>query len=201
MPNAPADVIANIKSTAASLRACVLAHTAGSDYQAAMGLSIFAPNSATVYGSNRPDYVRLQFSTYTGWGAILDVLYGFQGEGVRFLSNATPRPATVAGTDDAEFMVSLRGFSIDDNTRDRIEKAVRRTVLAKLAEVDALGDVSVVPASTFLNAIGVRSVFGRPRLGLVVRSNLMPGEDPLGNGPATTSQPQAPLVAHPGDNP
>ncbi len=32
-------------------------------------VSIFAPNSATVYSSNRPEYIRLQFAGVTGWGA------------------------------------------------------------------------------------------------------------------------------------
>jgi hypothetical protein len=50
-----------------------------------MGVSIFSPNSATVYATNRPDYQRLQFSNGTGWGAILDELYGFQNDYARFL--------------------------------------------------------------------------------------------------------------------
>jgi hypothetical protein len=154
IPNAPANALGNIRSAAASLATCVLGRSAGRDYQSSMGLSIFSPNSATVYNANRPEYVRLQFPNRTGWSAILDALYGFQSDQTRFLTGASAQPPVAAGasSDDTEFVVSLRGFPIDNPTRDRIEKVIRRTVLEKLAEVDALGDVTVTPTSTVLNA-------------------------------------------------
>lgn len=152
IPNAPANMVSNIKSATASLAACVLGRSVGRDYQSAIGLSIFAPNSATVYRANRPDYVRLQFSSLTGWGAILDAIYGFQSDYGRFLtSNNSQSPAIADDVNgDIEIVVSLRGLPLDKSGRDRIEKLIRRTVLEKLAEVDTLGDVTVTPASKFL---------------------------------------------------
>ncbi len=189
IPNAPANAVSNIKSAAAALAACVLGRSMGRDYQSAMGISIFSPNSATVYRANRPEYVRLQFSSFTGWGGILDVLYGFQSDATRFLftdvktqiaealeSPGHPPVVVSESGDDAEFIVSLRGFQVDKPMIDRIEKMIRRIVLEKLAEVDALGDVTVMPVSTFLDtrrigSPGVTKAGEVFPLGFVVRSN------------------------------
>jgi Clostripain family len=176
IPSAPAEAITNAKAAAAALQACVLARATGSDYQAAIGLSIFAPNSSTVYATNRPEYVRLQFPNASGWSAVLDVLYGFPNEIARFLTNAgvAPVPAAAAGADggDAEFVVSLRGFPIDDGTRGQIEKAINRAVLEVLASIDMLGDVNVTPPGPFAQTRGLRLPSGLgSTAGLVVISN------------------------------
>ena len=76
IPAIPAAVSEPVTRAVASLAACVKARSAGQDYRSATGLSIFAPNSATVYAANRDDYAGLAFSGATGWGAVLESLYG-----------------------------------------------------------------------------------------------------------------------------
>jgi cysteine peptidase C11 family protein len=78
LPGLSALCIQNLNAAVASLRACVLSKSVGRDYQLATGLSIFSPNSLNVYSTNRPDYLRLQFANASGWGPILDALYGFE---------------------------------------------------------------------------------------------------------------------------
>ncbi len=151
IPGVPANAVQSIRAASAALRACVLSMSVGRDYQSAMGISIFAPGSAGVYISNRSDYVRLQFSNLTGWGAILDMLYGFGRDNTRYLSIEDSQLPFVVPGNDAEFVVSLRGFPIDEQTGDQIETMIRRTVLEQLAQVDVLGDVTVTPASTVLD--------------------------------------------------
>ena len=53
----------------------MLARSTGFDYQAALGLSLFAPASRSAYLDNRADYVRLQLPSQTGWTRLLDMLY------------------------------------------------------------------------------------------------------------------------------
>lgn len=78
IPAIPAAVSAPVTNAVARLATCVLARSAGQDYRSATGLSIFSPNSATVYVANRDDYARLAFSGTTGWAAVLEALYGDQ---------------------------------------------------------------------------------------------------------------------------
>jgi hypothetical protein len=74
--NAPARAVATIVDTRDALNECVLARSTGSDYRNALGLSVFCPNSVTVHMANRDDYNALSFTRATGWGVVLDYLYG-----------------------------------------------------------------------------------------------------------------------------
>lgn len=58
-----------------ALAACIPARAVGADYRDALGLSLFCPGSADVYHDNRPDYVRMQFASTTGWTAVLDRVF------------------------------------------------------------------------------------------------------------------------------
>lgn len=75
IPALPEAIATEIRSAETLFRSSVIARVTGDDYRNAMGLSVFAPGSATVYATNRPDYMRLQFPSLTGWSAVLDVLY------------------------------------------------------------------------------------------------------------------------------
>ena len=176
--NIPATVVANIQDAASSLASCVLGMSAGLDYKSALGISIFSPNSNTTYTSNRPDYIRLQFATLTGWGAVLDAIYGIDSVYSRFILAGAPKVPAPDPVNDAEFVVSLQGMNIDSQTQDRIEAAIRRAVVTALAQIDSLVDVKMSPMSTLVSA-AARSVLppqGHGRdypLGLLVDRNLM----------------------------
>ena len=111
---------------------------------------------------------RLRFPNQTGWLAVLDTIHGLEATHTRGLDAARARPA--AGN-DAEFVVALRGFPMDQRTRARVEKVIRRTVLEKLAEVDALGDVTVTSVSALFAGLRRSLPRGTSTLGLVVEDN------------------------------
>jgi hypothetical protein len=73
---------------------------------------------------------------------------------------------------DAEFVVSLHGFPVDNELRARIERAIHRAVLEVLASIDLLDDVSVTSISQFVQTRGLRLPSGiGPTAGLVVVSD------------------------------
>jgi hypothetical protein len=168
LPGLPSDAATSVQTAARALSACVLGKAAGQDYQAAMGVSVFAPGSATVYASNRSDYTRLRFSTLTGWGAVLEALFNVAPGGTR-----TPLPAitttTAPAAVDAEFVVTIRGVALTDAVQQRIELAVRRATLVQLAQVDQISDVNIAPPAA---AVRLVSNLGHPGTrGLWVNSN------------------------------
>lgn len=194
IPNLPADAAANGKAAASALAACVLGRSAGQDYQAALGISIFAPNSASVYASNRPDYVRLQFSMMTGWAAVLDTLFGIQSSQTRFVSPPTAPQASAGVAADAEFVVVLNGLSIDQPTIQRMEKAIRVAVLETLANLDLMGDVTTTPpaAAAAVRALGLGGLDGNVR-GLVVFPNSIAASAPAKPATRTVAPAAAPV--------
>jgi hypothetical protein len=172
----PEVVARDIRATEALFRSSVIARVTGNDYRNATGLSLFAPGSATVYGRNRPDYMRLQFPSLTGWTAVLDALHNYSSDSVRPISSADSREV-FGPTGEVEFIVSLRGLSIDEIARERLERTVQRTVLGKLAEVDALIDASVVSLSAFVAGSGAKKT--PPHAGIAI----------LGRAPTEPAQP------------
>jgi hypothetical protein len=171
IPNLPSETADQLRTAASSLASCVIARVVGSDYGNAMGLSVFSPGSLAVYNTNRPDYLRLQLPNLTGWAAILDTIYGLEGNQARLLGgNATTAPQST-GDQDAEFAIELRGIPIDSLTLDRIERAIKRAVLEKLAEVDLLGDVTVTPLSAALNTVRLINPAGQGTAGLMISPN------------------------------
>ncbi|RWO36468.1 MAG: hypothetical protein EOS11_32455 [Mesorhizobium sp.] len=168
LPSLPEVIARDIRSAEALFRSSVIARVTGNDYRNATGLSLFAPGSATVYGTNRADYMRLQFPSLTGWTAVLDALYNYSSESVRLISADTGEVLGPKG--DVEFVVSLRGLPIDEATRDRLQRLVQRTVLGKLAEVDALIDASVVSLSAFTATAGSKATRGSLPAGIAVLS-------------------------------
>ena len=194
MPGVPADVATDVRAAASALAACVLGRSAGQAYQAALGISIFAPNSASEYTSNRPDYVRLQFSMTTGWAAVLDTLFGIQSNQTRFVSPPAVSQAGAGAAADAEFVVTLNGLSIDQPTVQRIEKSIRSAVLETLANLDLLGDVTTTPlgAPAAVRALGSGSLSGIVH-GLVVFPNSIPATAPVKPATRTSAPDAAPL--------
>lgn len=132
IPGAPPSAIAAVTAAADALRACVVGRSVGADYQAALGISVFCPNSVTVHEANRGEYDRLRFSTVTGWGELLDALYGFEAT-----RGAPPQPASPPG--DAEYRVALRGLDLDQATKERVEAAIQSAVLHEVAALDLKG--------------------------------------------------------------
>ncbi|MCY1079149.1 clostripain-related cysteine peptidase [Archangium lansingense] len=97
MPGVPPECVQSINAAVAAAGACVMGKKVGRNYQRAMGLSLFAPDSDTVYNTNRPDYLRLQFPNVTGWGSVLDAVYGRENVFTRFLQPAIPPTRGVEG--------------------------------------------------------------------------------------------------------
>ncbi|MBN1209680.1 MAG: hypothetical protein JXB05_32830, partial [Myxococcaceae bacterium] len=50
--------------------------------------------SPNVYTTNRPEYLRLQFPNVTGWGAVLDAVYGFPNVYTRILPSQVQLPSS-----------------------------------------------------------------------------------------------------------
>jgi hypothetical protein len=71
----PIECINSLQTSQANIEGCILGKSVGIDYAKALGLSIWSPNTLDNYNTNRPDYIRLRFSTTTGWCDILDVLF------------------------------------------------------------------------------------------------------------------------------
>jgi Clostripain family len=84
----PGAVVAAGRRADAAFRAAVIGRSVGADYRDACGLSVFAPGSDTVFAANHAEYARLQFPTLTGWGAVLDVVYGYDSDNVRLATRA-----------------------------------------------------------------------------------------------------------------
>lgn len=211
VPGMPAEAVSGATAAATAVRACVLARSTGADYRSATGLSVFAPGSVTVYGSNRSDYIRLQFSVLSGWGGLLDQTYGLGDAVTRFISGIpvqepapipTPLPAPVPApattTEDAEFVVSLGSLELDQQTVQEIETAINRAVLDILAELDLLGGISLLPpdqvtATRSLSLAGIGPTMGLvivPHLDpLVAETRGLPGVPPATapTGPVTVS--------------
>jgi hypothetical protein len=155
VPGLPAACIDALRGAVSSIKSCVIAKSAGSDYQAAIGLSVFAPNSSHVYATNRPDYIRLSFSSDTGWTNVLDELYPDAVAKARTVTRA------LNGLEDTEFVVSLCGLGIDDTVKARIEQAIRRVALQELARLDHRGDLNIEPFQRFVATRGLGNGFGR----------------------------------------
>jgi hypothetical protein len=141
-----------------------------------MGLSVFAPNSETVYATNRPEYLRLQFPVVTGWGSVLDSVFGMESTFTRFIAPQAPAgagavtrgllgaeaPASSAegaspeeAAQDTEFLVAVRGVKLDQAARDRIEDAIRGSVLRVLGGADLQGDLHISSLGRFAKARGI----------------------------------------------
>jgi hypothetical protein len=88
IPQIPGASAQSINAVVAALRSCILGRNVGRDYQSALGVSVFSPDSASVYKTNRSDYLRLQFPNASGWGPVLEVLHG---------SETTPRLTPTSG--------------------------------------------------------------------------------------------------------
>jgi hypothetical protein len=144
----------------------------GRDYQAALGLSIFAPNSLNVYATNRPEYLRLQFPKESGWGSVLDAVYGFEHALTRVPTPSAPPPTRAVGLQDrpeasparappwngahdTEFMISVQGFTLDAQARDSLDRAIRGAVLQTLAAVDLKSTLHISPLGEFAKAHGL----------------------------------------------
>jgi hypothetical protein len=175
----PAACVQSLDATVTALRSCILGKSLGRDYASALGLSIFAPNSLTVYSTNRPEYLRLQFPNVSGWGSVLDAVYGFENVYTRFLAPSVPPPTraietpgkqekpTVTvppknGAHDTEFLVNVQGLKLDAQGRERLDKALRNAVLQALVDVDLKGALHLYPLSQFAQAQGIEL----PRAGI-----------------------------------
>lgn len=97
IPGVPGECVQSINAAVAAARSCILGRRAGQDYQAATGLSLFAADSSTVYDTNRPEYLRLQFPNVTGWGSVLDAVYGRENVYTRFMQPTIPPTRGVEG--------------------------------------------------------------------------------------------------------
>jgi len=193
----PASILADLRSAEASFRACIAGSTKGNDYREAVGISIFSPTSISGYVANRPDYMRLQFPSITGWNLVLDALYP-TSDATRFFNPQMARLSVA--TNDVEFSVDLLGLPFDAISKARLERIVRQTVLGKLAEGDLLQGVSVVP---LMNGQPGTLPPGSPSIGFaVVKQN---GAPPMTTLPApvivTHDMDAAPTSAGPTSSP
>lgn len=84
----PAATIDAGRRAAAAFGAAVIQKSVGADYQAACGVSVFAPESETVFIANRAEYARLQFPTQTGWGGVLDIIFGQDSDSARLVTRS-----------------------------------------------------------------------------------------------------------------
>jgi hypothetical protein len=186
VPGVPAACVQSINTAAAALRSCILGRSVGRDYESALGLSVFAPNAPNVYNTNRPEYLRLQFPNVTGWGAVLDAVYGFQNVYTRILTpqvqppvrsmgvEGHPPPATAPlreGAQDTEFLVSVQGLALDAQARDGLDRAIRGAVLQELAKVDMTGTLHVSPLGQFAKAHGLNLQKDGTAAGIAVQAD------------------------------
>jgi hypothetical protein len=168
LPGVPAECIQSINAAAAALRACVLGKSLGRDYERALGLSIFAPNSETVFAANRAEYGRLTFPLVTGWLSVLEATYAQEGAPTRGIPpKATPRAGAgqtrggrpLVGEEaeqTTELLVSLRGIKLEPEVRERLEEAIRAVVLRLLGSADVTGDLHISPLSKFAKSRGIK---------------------------------------------
>lgn len=172
VPGVPAACVQSLNATVAALRSCILGKAVGRDYASSLGISIFAPHSLTVYTTNRPEYLRLQFPNVSGWGSVLDAVYGFENVYTRFLAPSVSAPTgTIAptgkperpavagpplnGAHDTEFVVNVQGLKLDAQGRDRIDKALRGAVLQELVSFDMKEALHLYPLGQFAQAQGL----------------------------------------------
>ncbi|HSP77989.1 MAG TPA: clostripain-related cysteine peptidase, partial [Myxococcaceae bacterium] len=168
MSGVPGECVQSLKAAVSTARSCVLGKQVGQDYQSATGLSLFAPNSATVYNTNRPEYLRLEFPNVTGWGSVLDAVYGRENVYTRFIQEAIPPTRGVAGlvapTAEAqpeealpstEFLVAVRGVKLDSEVREGIEEAIRSVVLRVLGSAELRGELHISPLRKFAKEQGL----------------------------------------------
>jgi hypothetical protein len=181
MPGVPAECVQSINAAVAAAGACVLGKKVGRNYQSAMGLSLFAPDSETVYNTNRPDYLRLQFPNVTGWGSVLDAVYGRENVFTHFLQHAVPPTRGVEGVsappsapqpavegaaqppasqpDEAapvtEFFVTIRGMELNPDMKEDIGEAIRGVVLRVLGNARLGGDLHISSLKKFARTQGI----------------------------------------------
>lgn len=153
IPNIPATVIRSLATAHNAVGDSVLAKSTGRDYLSATGISVFAPSSEPLYTINRPDYIRLRFSSRTGWSSVLDEIYGFSADArsIAVLSGERPGETTLTSDID-QFLVSLGGLGLESDDLKQVERAIREAVLRMLSTLDLLNGVHIgVPSSNTRN--------------------------------------------------
>ncbi|HVG60556.1 MAG TPA: clostripain-related cysteine peptidase [Hyalangium sp.] len=168
MQGVPGECVQSINAAVAAATACILGRKVGQSYQAATGLSLFAPDSDTVYNTNRPDYLRLQFPNITGWGAVLDAVFGKQNVYTRFIQQAIPPTRGLEGVaaqpmasqpmeaaQDTEFFVTVRGVKLDPEVKANIEEAIRAVVLRVLGSAELEGDLHISSLKKYAQTQGI----------------------------------------------